>query len=576
MTCDTSAHDEGQFGKVCKGKETDLSLVLLTSLTTIKLGDILCFKIKTKEPICSMVEENMKFTIRKKLGKDQVSHSILQLSLSADKLTMKLEILLDEFTIYTVTVLLFGKNIRGSPLIIPAKGSRISVPIPIKPDVPILVEEKVNRKPSPAVEVRLDTQNSLDLVIPVTKEGGETAFMSPVKSTGYMEGMKKKTLRRPLSSITNTSSEQNIEDLDKLLNKMTFEDQTCPTKREELNPKIMEEVLAQPIVKICRDPETKEKIFIVTESELRDKVLFPVSTRGSTQYTSPEMQLSFIGLLRGNKPSLKASSVLENNIVKRCIGVCELMDNTIVCAETMEKPYKVHMFNMENKLRMEVQPQFPFLKPSACLSLSNGGFAILDDLRVQGFYMNGEISGYFDLSPDSRYYGLGEDRVGRIVIIQETRGRGIFETCLVCVNTGTGLIERRIHLYLARQDIGNSKCRFLSSRNGRFYVTDLGLNRVYIIEEISERMYCVGKPGPRDDCFNDPAGTAVDDFGNFIVADSKNHKLALYTNELKFVCKLELSPPTKRPSGICLSSDGRALLVLNLWGSVTLARYQLR
>jgi len=68
---------------------------------------------------------------------------------------------------------------------------------------------------------------------------------------------------------------------------MNFEDQTGPTKREELNPKIMEEVLAQPIVKICRDPETKEKIFIVTESELRDKVLFPVSTRGSTQYTSP-------------------------------------------------------------------------------------------------------------------------------------------------------------------------------------------------------------------------------------------------------------------------------------------------
>lgn len=108
------------------------------------------------------------------MGKDQVSHSTLQLSLSADKLTMKLEILLDEFTIYTVTVLLFGKNIRGSPLIIPAKGSRISVPIPIKPDVPILVEEKVNRKPSPAVVVNLDTHNSLDLDIPVTKEEEET------------------------------------------------------------------------------------------------------------------------------------------------------------------------------------------------------------------------------------------------------------------------------------------------------------------------------------------------------------------------------------------------------------------
>jgi len=31
------------------------------------------------------------------------------------------------------------------------------------------------------------------------------------------------------------------------------------------------------------------------------------------------MQLSFIGLLRGNKLSLKASSVLENNIVKRFV-----------------------------------------------------------------------------------------------------------------------------------------------------------------------------------------------------------------------------------------------------------------
>ena len=107
------------------------------------------------------------------MGKDQVSHSKLQLRLSADKLTMKLEILLDELTIYTVTVLLFGKNIRGSPLLIPAKGPRISVPIPI------LVEERVDRRPSPAVvdvnDVRpqdekiLEIQNSHDPVTPATK-----------------------------------------------------------------------------------------------------------------------------------------------------------------------------------------------------------------------------------------------------------------------------------------------------------------------------------------------------------------------------------------------------------------------
>ena len=34
-------------------------------------------------------------------------------------------------------------------------------------------------------------------------------------------------------------------------------------------------------------------------------------------------------------------------------------------------------------------------------------------------------------------------------------------------------------------------------------------------------MAVVGKEGPGNDCFNDPAGTAVDDVGNVIIADSK-------------------------------------------------------
>jgi len=46
------------------------------------------------------------------------------------------------------------------------------------------------------------------------------------------------------------------------------------------------------------------------------------------------------------------------------------MDNTIVCAETMEKPYKVHMFNMENKLRMEVQPQVRIISSYALINFN--------------------------------------------------------------------------------------------------------------------------------------------------------------------------------------------------------------
>lgn len=103
---------------------------------------------------------------------------------------------------------------------------------------------------------------------------------------------------------------------------MNFEDQTCSTKREELNPKIMEEVLAQPIVKISRDPETKEKkLFLVTESELRDKVLFPVSTRGSIQYTSPGIpSLRSVLLLNSPPPSCCKKATARDYDISGWVG----------------------------------------------------------------------------------------------------------------------------------------------------------------------------------------------------------------------------------------------------------------
>ena len=68
--------------------------------------------------------------------------------------------------------------------------------------------------------------------------------------------------------------------------------------------------------------------------------------------------------------------------------------------------------------------------------------------------------------------------------------------------------------------VKDSKCRFLSFASEKFYVMDLGLDRVYIIDP-SGKIDVVGKTGVADDCFNDPAGTVVDDYGNFIIADSR-------------------------------------------------------
>ena len=52
------------------------------------------------------------------MGKLQVPHSQVRVSLSFDKLTVRIELLLGEPTTYTVAVFLYGDNIQGSPLII--------------------------------------------------------------------------------------------------------------------------------------------------------------------------------------------------------------------------------------------------------------------------------------------------------------------------------------------------------------------------------------------------------------------------------------------------------------------------
>ena len=75
---------------------------------------------------------------------------------------------------------------------------------------------------------------------------------------------------------------------------------------------------------------------------------------------------------------------------------------------------------------------------------------------------------------------------------------------------------------------------------------------------------------------SDPAGLVVDSVGNMVVADSRNHRLCLFTQEGKFVCSLSLSPDTRRPSGVVLDIENRELYVLNLQGRDAMTKYKLQ
>ena len=126
------------------------------------------------------------------------------------------------------------------------------------------------------------------------------------------------------------------------------------------------------------------------------------------------------------------------------------------------------------------------------------------------------------------------------------------------------------------EDRWRSKCRFLTFCRGLLYVTDLGLDQVYIFDASANLLRVFGCTGVGPGCFQDPAGLGVDGEGNMVVADSKNHRLCLYNKEGVFVSNLKLSPPVKRPSGLLVDRARKEMYVLNLAGSKAMVKYSLQ
>ena len=223
------------------------------------------------------------------------------------------------------------------------------------------------------------------------------------------------------------------------------------------------------------------------------------------------------------------SSHLPNTVAKP-IGICLLRDKCIVVASTFEN--KVKMFTGCGQLLREVQS--PFHRPSDMVALSKGGFAVRDSTAIRCF----DNSGKFQLSLDSffleRFHGLAEDEEGRLVTINENRGREgreggtrPGETDLLYFSLASGQLVRRVEL-VDVIDRAGSKCRFLTAGRGTLVITDLGMDRVYVLHSVTKGVTVFGRSGSGPGCFSDPAGLAVDRAGNMLVADSRNHRLCLH------------------------------------------------
>ena len=101
----------------------------------------------------------------------------------------------------------------------------------------------------------------------------------------------------------------------------------------------------------------------------------------------------------------------------------------------------------------------------------------------------------------------------------------------------------------------------------------MGLDFVYVIPTSSSNdasMFGGRGKGPGE--FRDPTGIDVDDSGNMVVVDSRNHRLQIFNSDAEFIGFIATDAHFSRPMSLLIDFKSRDLLVTNK-GSKTVSKY---
>jgi len=269
------------------------------------------------------------------------------------------------------------------------------------------------------------------------------------------------------------------------------------------------------------------------------------------------------------------------------IGMCILLNKNVAIASTFEDQVKI--FSSSGQFLKIVRPGTPFNHPSDMLTLRSGEFVVRDDASIQFFDAEGKYVKSLDTTHINKCYGMTENETGLLITINENKGKAwrkgkvgeekmeigtvLGETDLLFFDVETGQLVKRMEMADIIKDKQRSKCRFLTSWQGKLLITDLGMNCIYTLDLASKGVAVCGKTGTGPGCFSDPAGLVVDSKGNWLVADSRNHRLCVYSGQGAWVGEVRLRPGARRPSGLALDEDTGDVYLLNLQGKWALVRY---
>jgi len=495
----------------------------------------------TSQLFTDMIQANIKFSIKNKACKESVPYCKEECKLSEDKKSFQIAFLVQRSGSYVVTVLLYDQHVVDSPLTITVAESES-----------LVKDDKIR-----AVQVEKSTyQEKNDIFVKskvVSKSEVVTTSPSPTAD--------------PINSVPALKSSTPA----------TFEASAPrPSMRRPLSATLPK---SDPPARNIPSPAPLSSATPPHSSTLGTRSLKgDTPPTGSVKSLLPPGPLNLSSLTPGSRLTgmrmLSIEEGVKEDSLHKPIGMCILLDGNIAVASTFEG--KVKIFDPEGKFVTQViSPEPQFDRPSDMVALQSGQFVVRDNTRVQVFSARGNfMKNMWQDRGQDKCYGLAQDKEGRLITIMESRKPR--KTDLLFFDLSTGELVKKIEMEDIIANKGVSKCRFLTYELGKLYITDLGLDCVYILDPVTINAKVFGSSGSDPGQFCDPAGLVVDTAGNMIVADSKNHRLCVFSAEGKFVCHVSLSPETRRPSGVALDKERKELFVLNLQGKAAMTKYKLK
>ena len=73
-----------------------------------------------------------------------------------------------------------------------------------------------------------------------------------------------------------------------------------------------------------------------------------------------------------------------------------------------------------------------------------------------------------------------------------------------------------------------SKTRFLTYKDGKVVITDLGLHKLYFVDLVTGEQTASGYMGTKVGQFKRPTGVVADEWGNLVVGDNENNRLVVF------------------------------------------------